>query len=678
MKSNIISLVSKAAWGLLALASLLLPGGCAKEAVFEPAAEGEVTLLLRPRFAEKIVVKSVGGQVEENKIVSLWAIQLDADGNVVKDGNSSLIRQYPYSDPDGKGDIVDAEDGRGASISIRLDPATTRVCFIANSSSVSYSSVQNLADIASQSLGVSAEGGLVSTQNNTSYLPMSGIYDVSAGGSNEVIMYRSIAKLDLTLAFSPVTADDRFALSSIQVMQVPDVLHPFRDNGTLDQTPYPVQPGTFNYPAELYDGSTESESGYEDLATLWGAAYMPVGADKCYGKPVDGTGMPFSWYLPENARGTGSAQNQWEKTADTAPQGQSGYCTYLEIKGYYMAEGLVEEVVYHVYLGGNNTDDYNILRNHNYKLTASIKDKSLVDVRVDEYTPVNYIDYTDNDSPWFVAAPRNDGAQGWNAINPVYSSQGWALPDKEQMMLAWIYNASNLYQTGFYWIDELNYAQDSRWNINMSIGEILPTAGDGSASYLTYAVKEYSGSHIYPYLEGENIIVSRDENGGAREELVRNIDTATWTDGDYDEGSEKNKVASKLQVARIGSAWVRNDWNEAKAYCAGYKEGGHDDWRLPTQRELMLLYVMNDQLPETYRLRTGSGAGFEVDDEHHDAETAAHIYYWSGATDSTRGEGTLAWSVGFCRDEDNGAYPGKVEGYNKNYLNFVRCVRDAK
>ena len=335
--------------------------------------------------------------------------------------------------------------------------------------------------------------------------------------------------------------------------------------------------------------------------------------------------------------------------------------------------------MYHVlYLGANNADDYNILRNRNYKMTVNVKGKSLVDVRIDEYEPKNYIDYTDNDSPWFVAAPRNDGAQGWDAINPVYSSQGWALPDKEQMMLAWIYNASNLYQTGFYWIDELNYAQDSRWNINMSIGEILPTAGDGSASYLTYAVKEYSGSHIYPYLEGENIIVSRDENGGAREELVRNIDTATWTDGDYDEGSEKNKVASKLQVARIGSAWVRNDWNEAKAYCAGYEEGGHDDWRLPTQRELMLLYVMNDQLSETYRLRTGSGAGFEVDDEHPDVETAAHIYYWSGATDSTKGEGTLAWSVGFCRDEDDGAYPGKVEGYNKNYLNFVRCVRDAK
>ena len=122
MKSNIISLVSKAACGLLALASLLLPGGCAKEAVFEPAAEGEVTLLLRPRFAEKIVVKSVGGQVEENKIVSLWAIQLDADGNVVKDGNSSLIRQYPNNDPDGKGDIVDTEDGRGASISASILP----------------------------------------------------------------------------------------------------------------------------------------------------------------------------------------------------------------------------------------------------------------------------------------------------------------------------------------------------------------------------------------------------------------------------------------------------------------------------------------------------------------------------------------------------------------------------
>jgi hypothetical protein len=32
------------------------------------------------------------------------------------------------------------------------------------------------------------------------------------------------------------------------------------------------------------------------------------------------------------------------------------------------------------------------------------------------------------------------------------------------------------------------------------------------------------------------------------------------------------------------------DWESAKAYCENYSAGGHDDWRLPTLRELMTIY----------------------------------------------------------------------------------------
>lgn len=508
---------------------------------------------------------------------------------------------------------------------------------------------------------------------------MSGIYDVSAGGSNEVTMYRSIAKLDLTLAFSPVTTDDRFALSSIQVMQVPNVLHPFRDNDALDQTPYPVQPGTFNYPAELYDDSPESESGYEDLAELWGAAYMPVGTDKCYGKPVDGTGSSFSWYLPENARGTGYAQNQWEKTADTAPKGQAGYCTYLEIKGYYMAEGLVEEVVYHVYLGGNNTDDYNILRNHNYKLTASIKDKSLVDVRVDEYTPVNYIDYTDNDSPWFVAAPRSDGSVNWQNPNPQYAGLGWVTPTKKQMMLAYVYNPTKIFGESICWVDEMLADNSGRWSVNMDTGGVLPAGGEGSQDYVLRAVKPYGGSDEYPKVVDGNIIISRDEKGGVKSEYLRDTATDPWNQTpQHTQAESKNKVASKFEVRPFtteNGQWIRRSWNESFDYCRSITEDG-GNWRMPTQRELMLLYVINDDLAPDYQLRTGSENGFTTDDH---PETGKHIYYWSGTEDSTVEEvSSTAWSICFCEDEADGSFPGKVEGYDKGTQNFVRCVRDAK
>ena len=54
--------------------------------------------------------------------------------------------------------------------------------------------------------------------------------------------------------------------------------------------------------------------------------------------------------MPENARGTGSASDQNLKTAETAPAGQGDYCSYVEIKGYYNANGLVNGVTYRVWL----------------------------------------------------------------------------------------------------------------------------------------------------------------------------------------------------------------------------------------------------------------------------------------------------------------------------------------
>lgn len=56
-------------------------------------------------------------------------------------------------------------------------------------------------------------------------------------------------------------------------------------------------------------------------------------------------------------------------------------------------------------------------------MTVNVKGKSLVDVRIDGYEPKNYIDYTDNDSPWFVAAGDFDGNRSWNQVNPKYEGE---------------------------------------------------------------------------------------------------------------------------------------------------------------------------------------------------------------------------------------------------------------
>lgn len=677
-------LMKRCVWALALTLSL---GGCAKEDTggTTPDADGTTSVLLRPDPARKVVVRNLSGSVDENKVRTVWAIQLDKAGNVVTGSTGQkLIQQYPYADPDGKGQITDAADGLGGSITIRVDPQTARVCFIANTST-GFSDVTDLAGIESKIRAISNEESLMHTEGTSHYLPMAGSWTPQAGGSNEVTLSYAVAKLNLTLAFDPQTAGDAFALSCIQVKQVANTLQYFRDPATIESGTYPTLTSTTEYPAILYDGSGNSQTDWVDLAAEWGTQYMPTGDQACRGKIIDRTNAEvFTWYLPENARGKGTATKQWEKNAETAPSGQAAYCTYVEIKGFYLTDGLVEEVAYHIYLGGNNTDDFNLLRGRNYLLTATIKDKKLIDTRVDQYTPQNYLDYTDNDSPWFVVAAYNDGSVNWE--NPV-AQPGWKVPSQKEMMLAWVYNSSKLFGNSICWMDEM--IGTKRWSINMDIGEVLLNDGASSAqSFVLQAIKPYTGSGTYPYLQlnprtdKKNIIVSRDEKGGVKAEYLRDPLTDPWNDTPvHHQGEAQNKVAAKFEVSKFAteeSQWIRRSWDKAHVYCLSLTENGKG-WRMPTQRELMLLYVINDQLPNDYKLRTGRGTDFNPDDnEDEHPDLGLHIYYWSGTNDHTVSEEALtAWSICFCTDTAEGAFPGKTEGYGKSNENFVRCVRDV-
>lgn len=680
MKKNFLGTGS-----LCGLMLALLLSGCTQEDLATrntDSVDGLTRITLMPDRTEQIVMRSLAG-VDENGIYNVWVIQLDASGNVVTDDTGlKLIKQYPNNEPDGKGTITPGAEGKGGTITMRVDPETAEVCFVANTTS-NFSGVTNKAGIEAVTKSITNEQSLVTEQEGKNYLPMSGTWTPQAGQDNTVQLQRAVAKLSVTLAFNPETTGDGFALSGIQVKQVANTLQFYRDPDEIETGTYPTLTATTDYTAMLYDGSDGAETeGVVDLATKWGTYYMPTGNAACKGKIIDNsTSRPeFTWYLPENARGTGSATNQWEKNASTAPDGQAAYCTYLEITGFYLTDGLVEEVIYRIYLGGNNTNDFNLLRNHHYILTATIKDKKLVDTRITEYTPQNYIDYTDNDSPWFVAAAREDDNANWQSPQV---EEGWSVPSIEQIMVAYAYNPERIYGTNIYWLDKYDETQ-GRWSINMNIGEVLPntpTSGDVQ-SYMLRAVKTYTGSDKYPYVSGENknIIVSRDENGGAKEEYIRDPATTPWVEGEYDNTDARNRVAKRLEVAPFtteNEEWIRRTWADAKTYCENYEHDGKNDWRMPTQRELMLIYAINDQLSDDYKFRTKTFDGLEDGSPGVHPELAQHIYYWSGTDDSTI-DGN-AWSVCFCNDEQEGRgkLQGKTEGYPKTEMNFVRPVRDV-
>ena len=82
------------------------------------------------------------------------------------------------------------------------------------------------------------------------------------------------------------------------------------------------------------------------------------------------------------------------------------------------------------------------------------------------------------------------------------------------------------------------------------------------------------------------------------------------------------------------------DWEEAMEACREYRAGGYDDWRLPTDEELNLLYEARDQVGEMVRFS-----------------------YWS----ATEYAGHFAWFQHF--------YNGMRENDFKDNTCYVRAVR---
>ena len=299
----------------------------------------------------------------------------------------------------------------------------------------------------------------------------------------------------------------------------------------------------------------------------------------------------------------------------------------------------------------------------------------------EEIDPVNYFDYTDNGSPWFVIAAGDDGSTNWE--NPTLPGGGWVRPTKKEMMLAWIYEAKrnpNPFGSIICWLEEKT--ESSRWSINMELGEVILGQG-GENSYVLRTIKKPDNAAFlkYPYVQGgkgkSNIIVSRDVSGGVKAEYVRDPNEKPWqTTPQHDERDPENIVAAKFEVAPLppeGPTRIRRDWAAAQDYCNNLDADGHDDWRMPTQRELMLMFVLNDQLKDP--LLTQSQTEGTVGGE----EIVNHAFYWSATEDRTQNgdlETKTGWSVCFCQGDPDDP-TGKTEGYDKTATNYIRCVRDV-
>lgn len=114
-------------------------------------------------------------------------------------------------------------------------------------------------------------------------------------------------------------------------------------------------------------------------------------------------------------------------------------------------------------------------------------------------------------------------------------------------------------------------------------------------------------------------------------------------------GTWNSKMSIKFQVMRANHTIGTTDWTTAYNQCKSYngEGGGAGQWRLPTQRELSMIWILHPQL-------IGKG-GFSAFDAYN---------YWS----ATERSATDAWNVYFSN--------GRVTTNFKSNSYRVRCVRD--
>lgn len=126
-----------------------------------------------------------------------------------------------------------------------------------------------------------------------------------------------------------------------------------------------------NIPASTYYHPREQHVETKFISTSWS---------------VSASGGSFTCYIPENKQGrVNSIQVPEHKNIRNAPLN----ATYIELTGFYKNK----KVTFRIFPGANATNDFNLSRNHWYRITLRITDVYLEDLRVDAYDSEKFVIY---------------------------------------------------------------------------------------------------------------------------------------------------------------------------------------------------------------------------------------------------------------------------------------------
>lgn len=236
---------------------------------------------------------------------------------------------------------------------------------------VNASSYQNVLDAA-----YAVAGGHTAFANS---LPMSGVAANLVGTNVKVPLTRMVAKITFNCDLGSLPAGDSFTITGAALCNVPK------------SVPYGV-------PNVTPDGTEDNYETYEGSAS------------------VSGDVTTYTWYMPENIKTSSTNVTDWqERYQANAP----AYGTYISLRGDYTQGGEIYKATYVIYLGnGTDVNNYEVLRNHSYTVTSTIKGINVEDKRVTVVTDIDlsadglancYLASKDNQKYCFDATKRGNG-----------------------------------------------------------------------------------------------------------------------------------------------------------------------------------------------------------------------------------------------------------------------------
>ena len=317
-----------------------------------PLPEGMVPMLL-DLCSNGRLTSAAGSQAatraagpDETAVGDLWMLQFDTEASA----EGSLVhRAYIPAQ-----EIVQSGMAVTASVMLR-ESASCVIVVVANApESFTVSTLPagtQLTELRARTFAVSSTTGASLPSDASVRLPMFGETEqiaVSLVGSQSVSvkLTRLVSRMRLSLVNSFTSGYPLLELTGVTLRNAPTKIAygPLTEHTAYLGDVYP-------------EASADNFRDYDPVTT-----------------GLAGSETSYVWYIGPNRRGKGTATKAEDKSALTAPEGQGSYCTYVSIRGkvFHSAASSGRDVVYNVYLGANNIDDYNLWANAAYSARLTV------------------------------------------------------------------------------------------------------------------------------------------------------------------------------------------------------------------------------------------------------------------------------------------------------------------